>query len=87
MPPEPIDDALGMLSQHWSLQRTDLHDTARYWRGCDKFGDPMDVPQPSFRSAVTSGHERLEALLLWRAWLRDKPLSSGFEALWRSITS
>ena len=80
---EPIDEALEFLSQHWSLRRADLHDFARYWRGCDAFGDPMDVPQPTFVYGDYSQHQRLEALLLWREWLRDKALNPDFAALWQ----
>ena len=84
---EPIDEALEQLSRYWSLRRADLHDFARYWRGCDAFGDPMDVPQPTFVYGDYSGHQRLEALLLWRGWLRDKAMNQGFAALWQLVAS
>ena len=57
-----------MISTHW-------------WRDCDEFGDPMDVPQPKFGFSDASQHERLEALLLWRTWLHDKLPPAEIEAL------
>ncbi len=77
----PIDDALKIAGQHWSLRRRALNDFTHWWRGCDEFGDPLDVPQPKFVYSDSSQHQRLEALLLWRAWLRDKLPPDQIDAL------
>ena len=80
---ESLDVALELLRQHWSLRRAGLNDFTHYWRGCDAFGDPMDVPQPAFIYGNSSQHQRLESLLLWRQWLRERTTNPDFAALWQ----
>ena len=71
-----LDSMLKVLSHHFSL-KTEM----QLWRGCDSFGDPIDVPCPEFSSGETSHHEKLEALLVWRDFLRDKLPPDEIEAL------
>ena len=77
-----INQFLDILDVHFPLNRD-----AQDWRGHDAFGDPMDVPYPVFNSTEPTQHERLEALLLWRDFLRGKIPDAQIESLLRPVST
>ncbi|BCM91337.1 hypothetical protein IAD21_03207 [Abditibacteriota bacterium] len=72
----PVDVFFVILNRYFHLERT-----AQEWRGHDEFGDPADVPYPIYTASQPNQHERLEALLVWRDFLRGKLPSEEIEKL------